>query len=63
MNANLSKFDPRDFDHRNYDCSAVHPDYVLAGKGANYAEVLFEVTSTTGDYGCSAAHPDYVGSE
>jgi hypothetical protein len=44
----------------NYDCPAVHPDYVLAGKGANFTEVLFGVTTTTGNYGCPAAHLDYV---
>jgi hypothetical protein len=48
---------------RNYECSAVHPDYVLAGKGANFTEVLFGVTATTGNYGCPAAHLNYVQSE
>jgi hypothetical protein len=47
----------------NYDCSAVHPDYVLACKGANLTEVLFGVTATTGNYGCPAAHLNYVQSE
>jgi hypothetical protein len=44
----------------NYDCPAVHPDNVLAGKGANFTEVLFGVTTTTRNYGCPAAHLDYI---
>jgi hypothetical protein len=48
---------------RNYDCSAVHLDYVLVGKGTNFTEVLFGVTVTTGSYGCPTAHLNYVQSE